>query len=300
MFHRPPWVPSWGAVWRWVKHYFGGLYDRVDRHHVFLHAGGIAFSLFVCVVPMVLILFFVLGTVLERDQVQQELSVWIDRVIPYEKYTEEPKLFIFSRLDEFAEWRNVAGIIGAIGLLFAASGLFSSMRTVLNLIFHTPDSKHMLIGKLRDLGMVLLVIGFFLISVITLPLLNVLVQEAHKYGGLTEDEFGRVQQAVVYVASFAIMYLAFWSLYYFVPYAKMERRVVLVSAFWAALLWEVAKQAFAVYLSNATALPVIYGTYVFFIVAAFWIYYSAVVFMLGAEIGQLYRERRDAKVLGRG
>jgi uncharacterized BrkB/YihY/UPF0761 family membrane protein len=35
------------------------------------------------------------------------------------------------------------------------------------------------------------------------------------------------------------------------------------------------------------------------VVVAFWIYYSAVVFILGAEIGQLYRERLTVKS-GRG
>ncbi|HOD67490.1 MAG TPA: YihY/virulence factor BrkB family protein [candidate division Zixibacteria bacterium] len=282
-------------MWQWLRHYFGGLYDRSDSHHLFLNASGLAFSLFVCVVPMVLILFYVLGTVLERKQVERELAAWIDRVIPYEKYTEEPKQFIFSRLDEFRAYRKVAGVVGALGLLFAASGLFSSMRTVLNQIFHTSVSKHVLIGKLRDLGMIVLVIGYFLLSMLTLPILDVLAREASGIGMLKSLNLSTLDQVLVTVLSFAVIYVAFWSLYHFIPYARMERRVVAVSAFWAALLWEVAKQAFSVYLSNAATLPVIYGTYLFIIVAAFWIYYSSIVFILGAEIGQLYRERREAK-----
>jgi len=36
----------------------------------------------------------------------------------------------------------------------------------------------------------------------------------------------------------------------------------------------------------------IYGTYALIVVVAFWIYYSSILFLVGAEIGQLYRERR--------
>lgn len=299
-FHRPPWLPSRESVWQWLRHYFGGLYDRVDTHHIFLNAGGLAFSLFVCVVPMVLILFFVLGTVLERQQVEQELSHWIDRVIPYEKYTAEPKEFIFSRLDEFRAYRRVAGLIGALGLLLAASGLFSAMRTILNQIYHTTISKHLLIGKLRDIGMILLVIGYFLVSMFVLPLIDVAVDRASSIRLLHFLEFSRLDQFLVSVMSFLVIYLSFWAMYYFVPYARMERRVVAVSAFWAAFLWEIAKQAFSFYLSHAATLPVIYGTYLFIIVVAFWIYYSSIVFILGAEIGQLFRERREAKAATEG
>ncbi len=292
-FHRPPFLPSWKSTKGWLGHYFGGLYDRLDRHHAFLNAGGLAFSLFVCVVPMVLLLFAILGMILQKEQVESELAIWIDRVIPYEKYTEEPKRFIFSRVDEFKAYRRVAGIIGSLGLLFAASGLFSSMRTILNNIYHTTISRHILVGKLRDFGMILVVIGFFLLSVLILPSLKIFMDQAGRIAALEFLDIGWFEQIVVFVLSVLVMYIAFWMLYYFIPYAKMEKRVIAVSAFWAALLWEVAKQAFSLYITKAPTLPAIYGTYLFFIVMAFWIYYSSIVFIVGAEIGQLYRERRD-------
>ncbi|MCH7827530.1 MAG: hypothetical protein IIC75_06115, partial [Bacteroidetes bacterium] len=35
----------------------------------------------------------------------------------------------------------------------------------------------------------------------------------------------------------------------------------------------------------------IYGTYAFLVVVAFWIYYSSVVFIIGAEIAKLHSDR---------
>ena len=294
-FHRPPLLPSWRSARGWLMHYFGGLANRIDKHHVFLNAGGLAFSLFVCIVPLVLILFSGLGMVLERSRLESEIGNWIDHAIPYEQYTTEPKQFIFSRIDEFKTYRKVAGVIGVIGLLFAASGLFSSMRTILNEIYPTSISKHVLIGKLRDFGMVLLVMGYFLVSVLVLPALNVVADMANRIRVLQFLEVGFVEHLVVFLFSFLVMYVAFWSMYYFVPYAKMEKRIISISALWATILWEVAKQGFSIYIHHAATLPAIYGTYLFFIVVAFWIYYSSIVFIFGAEIGQLYRERRERK-----
>ena len=73
----------------------------------------------------------------------------------------------------------------------------------------------------------------------------------------------------------------------------MNKKVVFISAFWAALLWELAKKLFGFYIFHFASLNKIYGAYVFVIIAAFWIYYSSIIFIIGAEIGQLFRERKD-------
>lgn len=295
LFHRPPLLPSWRSVRAWFAHYFGGLIGRIEKHHIFLNAGGLAFSLFVCVVPMVLILFSGLGVVLERSRLENEIANWIDRAIPYQQYTAQPKEFIFSRIEEFKLYRKVAGLVGVVGLFFAASSLFSSMRTILNEVFATSISKHALIGKLRDFGMVLLVMAYFLFSVMVLPALGVVTETANHIRFLQFLEVGFMEEFIVFLFSFLVMYVAFWSMYYFVPYAKMERRVISVSAFWATVLWEAAKQGFSLYIRHGVTLPAVYGTYLFFIVVVFWIYYSSMVFIFGAEIGQLYRERRERR-----
>ena len=49
------------SIREFAVHYVWGLYLRTDEHHLFLMGGGLAFSLFVCIVPFVLIVFAVLG-----------------------------------------------------------------------------------------------------------------------------------------------------------------------------------------------------------------------------------------------
>jgi membrane protein len=57
-------------------------------------------------------------------------------------------------------------------------------------------------------------------------------------------------------------------------------------------LWEVARSIFGYYVTNFLVLNKVYGAFVLIIVVMFWIFYSSILFIIGAEIGQLFRERR--------
>ena len=65
----------------------------------------------------------------------------------------------------------------------------------------------------------------------------------------------------------------------------------MVGALWSSLLWVGMKVLFGYYLANFQTWGKIYGTYALLIVIAFWIYYTAAVFIIGAEIAKLFDER---------
>jgi membrane protein len=83
--------------------------------------------------------------------------------------------------------------------------------------------------------------------------------------------------------------------YSFIPTAKIKHRSALVGAVWASTLWVGMKILFGYYLTNFGTWGKIYGAYALVIVIAFWIYYTAVVFIVGAEIGKLFDERCKEK-----
>lgn len=282
--------------WRSAKdlsgHYLVGLYHRVSDHHAFLLAGGLTFSIFICIIPLILIIFAVLGNVVESPSISGEISTFIDRVIPYADYAANVKTFVFARLDEFIDYRGVAGIIGVVGLLFAASGLFSSMRTILNMIFRVRNTGSVIVGKLRDLALVFLVLLFFLLSIMLLPALAIFKNMAANIEFLETYHLGHVQDILFTLVSFVIIWLVFYVLYFAVPHQRLGGRVVLVSSFYSALLWHIVEGLFGYYITHFFTIKRIYGTYTFLIVVAFWMYYTSLIFILGAEIGQLYRERR--------
>jgi membrane protein len=193
------------------------------------------------------------------------------------------------------EYKTLAGWIGGFGLFFAASGLFSSMRTVLNSVFGVKKDKSALVGKLRDLGMVLFVVFFVLMATVILPAIDVLKNLTSEWALIKFFQFVGFPYLFVPVVSFLIIFVTFYVCYRFIPYAKPSRKVPAVSAFWATVFWEIAKRLYGYYLYNFASLNKIYGAYTFVVVLAFWIYYSSVLLIMGAEIGQLYGERLALK-----
>ena len=200
-----------------------------------------------------------------------------------------------SRVPEVIQYKTIAGYAGAIGLLFISSGLFSSLRTILNSIFHFTDDKHMLIGKLRDLGMVILLVIFLFLAIIGFPALNILTKFALDSEILKMFRLTPFVDILFSIGSTLIILIMFYSFYKLIPYAKLGRKVPFVAALTATILWEVARQLFGYYISNIATLNRIYGTYALLVIVAFWIYYSSILFLIGAEVGQLYRERKAEK-----
>lgn len=251
--------------------------------------------MFVCIVPLTLIIFWILGKILDSAEVEVQIVHLIDTVIPYNTYAQFVKEIIFDRVHEVIRYRNLAGFVGIIGLFFAASGFASSLRTVLNKVFGTDLDINIFLGKLRDFLVIILVVLSFLVMIFALPLLDFFRTLAESTEYLQVFNQPIFQRAFTSLFSLFIMYLIFSITYKFMPIIKIRKRSVLIGALWASILWVTAKIIFGVYLSTFTTFSRIYGAYAFVIVIAFWIYYTSAVFIIGAEVGKLFDERVDEK-----
>lgn len=266
----------------------------MDEHHIFLSGGGLAFSLLLTTIPLTLIIFSVLGNLIDPQTVGTQVKQLIDTIIPYPVYAEYATRIVMSRIPEVIQYKDIAAYIGGFGLFFVASGLFSSMRTVLNNIFGVTADKHPVIGKIRDFGMVWLLIIFIMLSTFILPALNILISKASNYELLKIFRLSEFIDYLFSILSLIVIFTLFFLFYYLIPYEKLGKRIPAVAALWTTFLWELVRNLFGYYISHIANLNRIYGTYALIIVVAFWIYYSSVLFILGAEIGQLYRERIEA------
>lgn len=277
-------------------YYIQGLYKRIDRDNVFLMGGGLTFSFLTCIIPLILILFAIVGRLLEVPQIEQQINSFIEQAIPYRESAVFVKSIVLNRIIEFKHFKTLAGYLGAAGLFFAASGLVSSLRTILNSIFGIERGKNVLLAKLRDFGIILLVVIIFLLSIVFISITEIIRNLAGKIWFLSVFNIAFVKYFVLSLFTFLIILAVFYFIYTIIPYKKINKKILLVSAFWAALLWEIAKQLFGLYLAHSANLSQIYGAYVFIVAVVFWLYYSSVVVIIGAEIGQLYSERRKKSI----
>jgi len=269
--------------------------DRFDQHHVFLFSGALAFSLFLCIIPITLIMFFILGNFLTSVEFVGRINTFIDALIPYQSYAEFAKTMIGGRIEELVEYKNVAGIIGFSALLFAASGFFSSIRTVLHNVFDVPEQKNIIISKLVDFLLILVMIVLFFAIFLILPALMVLQRIAMEMPFLGLLDSVLLKETFTVAVSFLSIFILFYFFYRIVPSKKIRKVSLFVGAMTAAGLWILAKFAFGYYIDNLASFGQIYGTYSLLIVIAFWIYYTNMVFIVGAELARLYDENVKVK-----
>ncbi len=148
---------------------------------------------------------------------------------------------------------------------------------------------------MRDFLVILVAILLFFGSILALPLLEFLRSIAESTPYFNYFNHPIFQQFFTILVSLIIMLVLMYLFYSFIPTSKIKHRSALVGASWASLFWVGMKVLFGYYLANFQTWGRIYGAYALVIVIAFWIYYTAVVFILGAEIGKLFDERLKAR-----
>ncbi len=300
-------------------YYLGGLFVRMRDNNLFLLCGGLAFATLLCLVPLVFLIFFVLEAILDVRAIAHLVNQAVQVLIPYPEEAEYLKEVLSARVSGVMTFKEVYGVSGLLILIISASSLFSSMRTLLNAVFKVEHGlvekgretepiavgqlKNMggrrikflqgvlpiAVGKLKDISMVLLVLSIFLLLVLTLPILSTIIDTApsllHAY--------------VTYfygLTSLALIFVVFLGLYWLLPYQKIQIKTLVKGALWAALLWKLTEWIFGYYLSHFASISYLYGAYVLIVVVALWIYFSAIIFIIGAQIAQLCRERQTADI----
>jgi membrane protein len=282
-------------VLAFLNHYVIGLFKRIDKHHIFLSGGGIAFSLILSTIPILLLVFAVLGNIIDQTTIERNLSNLINTIIPYPEYAEFTTSAIMRRIPGVFQYSATAFYLGLAGLFFTSTWLFSSMRTILNSIFGSSEDKGVIIGLIRDFGMVILIIALVLVSTFVLPSMNIFIKATNEIDLLQNFRVDSVFQTIFSFTSIAVVLLLFFLFYSIIPYAKLNKKVTFVGAFWATVLWELARIVFGYYVQAFLQSNKFYEAFLLVIVLLFWLFYASILFIVGAEIAQLYRERLELK-----
>ncbi len=283
------------SIIEFFDYYFIGLFRRMDQHNLFFAGAGISFSLFLGMIPFILLIFSLLGNIFDQAVIEEQINNLIDQTIPYPAYANYIKNLISTRLPEVIEYKTSAFYIGIGGLLFTSTWIFSSVRTILNQIFDVKVERGFIYGIIRDIMMVVLLVFLVSLSTFILPAVNIIYELTKNTALFQSFDISSIWNTLVYFSSLVLMFLLFFALYYLIPYEQLGKRVAALSALWTTIFWEAARFGFGYYINNILRTNPFYGAFVLIIAILFWVYYSACLFIVGAEIGQLYREKHNLK-----
>jgi len=193
------------------------------------------------------------------------------------------------------------GFIAVIGLLFGATGLFFGMQDALNTVWNVPPDPprnwwRSLLGLIQDRAlsfvMVLASGGILIVSLAVSTLLTVLDPLLR----VVQPNSAALLNIVDLLTSFVIATVLFAVLYRVLPEARVRWRDVWLGGLSAALLFTVGKFALSLYLTYSNVRTV-FGAASSFVVVLIWIYYSAQIFLFGAEVCRVYADRHKANQL---
>jgi membrane protein len=192
---------------------------------------------------------------------------------------------------------SLATLIGFAIFLFGATGLFVQLQDALNTIWKVaPKPGRPVWSMVRDrlLSFALVLGTAFLLLV--LLLVSMALEALNRFMGPEALPGGTSLWQVAYgLISFGFSTLLFAMIYRVLPDVRIALRDVWVGALVTALLFTAGRYLLSLYLSQSGTTSA-FGAAASLVVILLWIYYSAQIFLYGAEFTRVYANRFGSRV----
>jgi membrane protein len=253
-----------------------------------LMAAAISFYATLSFIPLFLVFMSVAGFVLHSsDQALAAVTTLLIKTFPASTTS------VFKILSDLMQRKTVFGLIGLAGLTWAASRIFSAVENAMNIVWKVKKGRAYWHSKFLSLLLVPIAVLIMFSSVaftafytvaknLTIPLIGLKVSEA---------TFASKLFAILF--PLILGFILFFLVYKIIPYRKVNTKAALIGALCSSVMWEAAKLLFDIYITNYAHYQKIYGSFGTLVVMFFWIYYSAFIILIGAEIGSNYEEVRE-------
>ncbi len=274
------------GIWALIKETFLG-WHRDDASQL---AAALAFYTVVSLAPTIIIVIAVSGLAFGKEEVQGQIvektTEWIGEI--------GAKLIqtLIASTSEHTP-SIIATIVGVVTILLGATRLFVQLQSALNRIWGVkPKPGRGIKGIIRDRLLsfaILMGIGFLLLVLIVLSATLALLSKYFGYQLPTPV-------SVFPILDFIISTLLFATIYKVLPDVKIAWSNVWIGATVTSLLFTIGKFLIGLYLSRSGVASA-YGAAGSLFVLLIWLYYSAQIFLLGAEFTQAYAEKYGSPIV---
>lgn len=258
----------------------GQLLERFFEYDLLALAAALSFYTLLSLAPLVLLLLWL--TTALYPSAQEEFFRQIGLLVGSE--VEGTARLIVANAEHRPDTGSTAAGFGLLALLVGASAVFGQLQTALNRVFRSDAQR--LGGVLAWLRKRLLSFGMA-ISVGFLLVVSMAVQAALQ---LLIAYLPDLLPLFAGIVSFLLYALVFAAMYRWLPDRPVGRRRALVGGALTGAMFMLGRSAIGLYLGQAS-LGSAYGPAGGLVVMLVWMYYCAVVFLLGALITAMLEER---------
>jgi membrane protein len=244
--------------------------DRFYWDNGFSRAASLAYTTLFSLVPVVTLC---LGFFASFHSLQMYLGgvtpFILKQFLPHTRSAAE----VAEKINEFAQTVRSLNVVTIPFLVFTAVMLINSIEYALNQVWQVFEART--IAHRIAIYCAILVIG---------PILAISTYYTSERVYPFIQSAGYLTTTYNLLLPFLIDFIAFVSLYYLVPKAPVQFRAASFGAFFAALLFDVAKEAFAVYIRSFSSYDELYGTLAAIPIFLFWLYLAWAIVLFGAEV----------------
>ncbi|MBB6241745.1 YihY family inner membrane protein [Rhodanobacter sp. MP1X3] len=257
-----------------VVHFSRFLWQRFLDDKCFETAGALSYTTLVSLVPLTVAVFAMFSAFPVFEGARATLVDFVfDNFVPAAGET------VQNAIQGFASNASKLTGISILVMLFSALSMMISIEDRLNQIWRVHrarawGSRLLLYWAALTLGPILIVGGIAVTSYVTaLPLLQ---------GAATQ--MTGIGHSLLSVLPFLVTFLTLWLLYAVVPNCKVSRRDALIGATLGAILFEIVRWGFTMFVRHAQTYQQIYGALAAIPIFLLWIYLSWVIVILSASI----------------
>ncbi|MEO7559664.1 MAG: YihY/virulence factor BrkB family protein [Nitrosospira sp.] len=189
-----------------------------------------------------------------------------------------------------------ATVIGTVLLLIGATTVFGELQDAFDRIWRAPEKNknegwwRLIRSRLLSFG-IILGIGFLMIVSLVF---SAAMAALGKWWGPFFSNLEILTTVLNFLFSFALMTAVFAMLYKFMPRVKIHWQDVWAGAIVTALLFAVGKLLIGIYIGKS-AISSGFGAAGSLVVVLVWVYYSAQIFLLGAEFTWVYARAHGSR-----
>lgn len=285
--------------------YLKELFKRFSGDYCGAWAASLSFFSILSIPPVLLCGLAVLGFVIQDPPTATvQMQSILAKVLPGTEDTAKDQaasiitqLNVEKSVTTLKRQSGRAGVIGVISLFWASIQIFVNASTPMNAAFRTKETRGFIKLRLTALGL-LFGAGLLFLLALTPTIAAQFIGSSKILGfGPFKETIAPIVAVLLAVLGICFNAAMFTVIYRYLPSpsAKVTWKAAAMSGGFVALLWEGAKQGFAFYTSKYANYDKVYGTLGGLIAVVFWIYYTSMILLLGAEIANLYADAQKAR-----
>jgi membrane protein len=265
------------------------LKPRIGAHHTMAFAASLAYRSIFAVIPSLALVVLLLGIFHAEGLVERFLDASA-AALPL-----DASQLIRTQLEGIVKNNHsgfgIAAIFSTALAVWSVSGAMRSLMEALNVMHDAEETRPFLAKYGVSIGLGIASILLLVTALVAIVVGGGAFESITAVLGLGSGSGGLVWAIIRWPLALLMVLIAFAMLYAIAPDVDQKFRFVTIGSVTATVLWMLFSLAFSLYANNFSSYSATWGALAGAIVFMLYVYYSAVMLLIGAQVDAIVEER---------